>query len=287
MVATALWVRGCQLVRHPATVTPGSDRGSRWTSRKSAGPLGQDTGAGLAQQPPPVTAASRRRSRSVPAQSSTPPHGPASDRRLGRLPPLGQPGPALGRGQGGPAGWSPRSCSRTPARPGSPPGPSPAAAMTRARPGSSRNPCSRHRPGGGGPGAGQPRAGGGHRGPGGHGRPRPAGGPGRRCKGGAVAVGAVQGQLGQVGAGLELAEGGGQEPVPVVDLDRQPRREATGPGQPAAGHPDTGGAGATLAQRSCGSYSGTSPCHPVGPGGFDWTLGEHNLEERRGTQGMP
>ena len=49
---------------------------------------------------------------------------------------------------GGPAGWSPRSCSRTPARPGSPPGPSPAAVMTRARPGSSRNPCSRHRPGG-------------------------------------------------------------------------------------------------------------------------------------------
>jgi hypothetical protein len=40
-------------------------------------------------------------------------------------------------------------------------------------------------------------------------------------------------------------------------------------------------AGATgLAQQSCGSDSGTSPCHPVGPGGFDWTLGEHNLWER-------
>jgi hypothetical protein len=77
-------------------------------------------------------------------------------------------------------------------------------------------------PGGdGGPGPGQRRAVGGHRGPAGMGGLDPlvdlVGG-----EKGAAAVGAVQVQLDQVGAGIELAEGGGQEPVPVVDLDRQP-----------------------------------------------------------------
>ena len=55
MVATALWARGYQLVRHPRHSDPGSDRGSPWTSRKSAeATLGEDAGAGLAQQPPAV-----------------------------------------------------------------------------------------------------------------------------------------------------------------------------------------------------------------------------------------
>jgi hypothetical protein len=76
-------------------------------------------------------------------------------------------------------------------------------------------------PGGDGPGPGQRRAVGGHRGPAGMGGLDPlvdlVGG-----EKGAAAVGAVQVQLDQVGAGIELAEGGGQEPVPVVDLDRQP-----------------------------------------------------------------
>jgi hypothetical protein len=42
-------------VRHSRHSDPGSDRGSPWTSRKSAGAtLGEDAGAGLAQQPPAV-----------------------------------------------------------------------------------------------------------------------------------------------------------------------------------------------------------------------------------------
>jgi hypothetical protein len=42
-------------VRHPRHSDPGSDRGSPWTSGKSAGAaLGEDAGAGLAQQPPAV-----------------------------------------------------------------------------------------------------------------------------------------------------------------------------------------------------------------------------------------
>jgi hypothetical protein len=55
VVARALWVRGCQLVRHTRHSDPGSVRGSPWTSRKSAGAtLGEDAGAGLAQQPSAV-----------------------------------------------------------------------------------------------------------------------------------------------------------------------------------------------------------------------------------------